>query len=640
MLIVVAFLTIYGVVRTRYDVEPLSDTLSTGQVQYRDRERRVVVKSQNQRYYLYYDHATQLRPGDWIAFNGQQAVINAPLNIGDFNYQRLLHARRISGVIYAESVVVYDSQFHVYQFRDGVSRYIDRYFQYTRGYLRMFILAETEAMDQSIRDQASSLGIAHLFAISGLHIGLIALALETVLKRVKLSPKLTLAITSIVLILVMILTSFTPSVVRAGGLYTLLRLNKLLKLEFTAFDLTALTAVLLLFFQPFYYYRVGFLLTYIISMGLLLNQTYLRQGNRFKQLFKVSTLAFLFSLPIVSGFNYSVNPLTIVFNVVFVGYTMFLLLPGVYLSFFLPFLEPLLRVISGFFETLVELTYTTFNWPVRLYFDHSIKIFGYYLILGFVFNRFNYRRLSILVLYVTLIYSTPYLNLYPRMVFFHVEGDSALIQDRFNRCTLLIDTGDIDPYQSLNHHLHRLHVTTIDYVIISHFHQDHYGGYADLSSAFLIEHTITNLNQESYENRWIPCGALHFFIFPLEFPHRSENNRSIVMKIRIQDETILFVGDAEIERERTLLVYDLSADFLKIGHHGSNTSSHDFFLDHVNPRDALVPTYQNNPFNHPSDAVIARLTNRPIVVHRVDQEGMIIFQYRLKERIKRTPFSP
>ena len=643
-MMILMILSGYGVMRYTYTVTPLCPSTNVGQILYIDRENRALLQNQNQRFLVYSEDLMNYHSGDWVYFEGELAVIEQPLNIGDFNYAKFLYAMKISGVIYADSIEYIDSSFHVYQFREFVSDYIEHAFNDSKTYLRMFVLAENHTLEPTLKQKASSLGIAHLFAISGLHIGLIAFGLNQCLKFLRLPENLRIVFVSSMLIGYMLMTSFAPSVVRAGGLYTLLVINKKMKLQFTAFDLTALLAIAMLIVRPYYYVRVGFLLSFIISLGLILSQKQLAKGNWLIQMLKVSSLAFIFSLPIVSGFNYGVNPLTILFNIVFVSYTMFMLLPLIYMTFLVPFIEPILLIILDYFEAMVALTYNYFNWRIRLYFDHPVKILVYYGLISFCLAS-NHRAKKlifgfIVVGYLTMLHMTPYLINYQRIVFFHVAGDSTLIQDRFNRCNILIDTGDIDRYESLNHHLHRLHVTHLDYVIISHFHQDHYGGYEALTQSFEIHKTITNNHQLNYQDRWIECGDILFFIYPLEAPHLSENNRSLVMRLLLEEESILFVGDAEREREITLLEYDLASDILKVGHHGSITSSNDFFIDHVNPRDAVILTYRNNPFNHPSEIVVERFIERDIDVHRVDREGMIIFEYRFNKRIKRTPYSP
>lgn len=641
--VLIGFMT-YMISRYYYDVVELPENLSSGEILYKDRSNRALLRNGNTKFYLYYDNIEAFSTGDIVHFKGRKANIDRPANIGDFDYRKFLYGRKISGVFYAEEVSKVAQTYNVYYFKEVVSNYINTNFNYTKPYIKTFILAESDEIESSLHYQTSRLGVTHLFAISGLHIALLATTLDKTLKRLNLSEKHAFNVVLMVLISYGILTTFVPSVLRASLLYITLNLNRRYQWQFTAVDITSWIGVMLLIHRPLAYVQTGFILTFIVSIGLLLSQSELQKGTRIMQMLKVSTIAFLCSLPIVTAFHYSFNPLTIVFNLIFVVYAMFLLLPLIYMTFLIPFIEPVLTLIIMGFEGTVNIVYQYFNWQIRLYFDHPLKIVAYYIVLGFSLanlrNRFSQYFITLFIVYVSLIHMTPYISFKQQLIFFQVNGDSTLITDRFNHCNILIDTGNEDNYKRLNHHLHRLHITHLDYVILTHWHKDHYGAYDDLTKAFSVKTTITNSNQENYDNHWIECGNIAFFIYPLEFPHQSENNRSIAMMVIISQERILMTGDIEIEREETMIEYALSATLLKVAHHGSNTSTHANFLNHVNPEDAVIMAHKYNNFGHPSEHTLNRLKKHDINIHRTDKEGMIIFEYVFNKRIKRTPFSP
>jgi len=105
----------------------------------------------------------------------------------------------------------------------------------------------------------------------------------------------------------------------------------------------------------------------------------------------------------------------------------------------------------------------------------------------------------------------------------------------------------------------------------------------------------------------------------------DENNSSIVVKITYGNISLLFTGDIELEAENDLGGWrgELKSTILKIAHHGSKTSTTLPFLDRVAPEIAIISSGSGNPFGHPSDETIKKLTDKNITIHRTDQNGTI-----------------
>ena len=103
----------------------------------------------------------------------------------------------------------------------------------------------------------------------------------------------------------------------------------------------------------------------------------------------------------------------------------------------------------------------------------------------------------------------------------------------------------------------------------------------------------------------------------------NENDNSNVIYFNYNNYKFLFMGDAGIEREKDILEkYNLKdIDFLKVGHHGSNTSSSKEFIDSVNPKYSIISVGKNNRYNHPKDSVLETLSNSKI--YRTDIDGSI-----------------
>ena len=125
--------------------------------------------------------------------------------------------------------------------------------------------------------------------------------------------------------------------------------------------------------------------------------------------------------------------------------------------------------------------------------------------------------------------------------------------------------------------------------------------------------------------------STRIFVLQPEHEYRGGdlNNQSLVVKLCYGDRTMLLTGDAgtEVEHKLEFVCKDLlSSDVLKVGHHGSSTSSSDSFLRNVHPSVALISVGKLNKFKHPSRFVISRLRNLGIEIHRTDLEGAVIVQ--------------
>ena len=621
---------------------PLGTTHDVRIVRVEVARQRAVVKSREGRFYAVFETLPDIRAGDTMRITGTPRSLEAPSLPGGFDYVRHLHALRIGGIFDVDEGTLMARGRSVHNIAEAVSQRIDSRFEGSGPYLRTYLLADRSAMREDFLDSASLLGISHLFAVSGLHVSLLCLMVVKAFALVGMKKQTADGCVVCLMVTYIVLTGFAPSIVRAGSMAVLLIANRRFALGFTAVDVCAALFVCIMLFHPPIIASTGFVLTFLIAFSILLLRPRLEKYGTVKQMFAVSALAFFVSLPIVSGFNHGFNPLTILVNVVFVAFAGFVLMPLVYLTFAFPFLEGLLTLTTTVFEQSVLYLGTHLDIRVRLHFSHLWMILVYigllYMVLASTTRRKRLARASALAVFVIFLIALPWLKPYEEVVFFHVHGDSIFVRDRHNRCNILIDTGETDTLNRLTTALKALHVTHLDYVLISHWHSDHYGELESVLSEFDVAHLVCNDTQQPYEGRTIRCGGIELFIYPLEARHRGENDRSMVLRLTIAGERILFTGDIEAPREATIIGVDLDATMLKVPHHGSSTSSSAAFLDAVTPLDAVITTHRNNAFGHPDDAVVERLHETGIRVHRTDVEGTIIFRYLFDRRFKITPF--
>lgn len=217
--------------------------------------------------------------------------------------------------------------------------------------------------------------------------------------------------------------------------------------------------------------------------------------------------------------------------------------------------------------------------------------------------------------------------------------------------TILIDAGDVDGYNAIHTYLEAQNVTEIDYLILTHAHADHIGS----ADEVLKNYTVKNVIMPRYTEENIPTSqtyedllyalsdsdakviaakpgssysltACSFTVLAPNQTYTDENNASVVVRFVYGETAFLFQGDAEKASEQDILDagFPLSADVIKLGHHGSKTSSTAGYLTAVQPKLAIISCGENNSYGHPSDTVLQRLTDMGIDYRRTDRNGNIV----------------
>ena len=216
-----------------------------------------------------------------------------------------------------------------------------------------------------------------------------------------------------------------------------------------------------------------------------------------------------------------------------------------------------------------------------------------------------------------------------------------------NGQTLLIDAGEKEYGEAVTSYIKSLGYESIDYVIPTHPHSDHIGGMAQVLNAFSIgkvymprkEHTTAAFTRmlDVIETKEIPLytakagvtiledGALRIEVLsPVSQTYEDMNNYSAVVKVTYGESEILFTGDAEKTVEQQLLSKDLESEILKVGHHGSSTSSSKTFLQRVKPRYAVISCAKHNDYGHPHRETMTALGQLGCTVLRTDEMGTIV----------------
>ena len=224
------------------------------------------------------------------------------------------------------------------------------------------------------------------------------------------------------------------------------------------------------------------------------------------------------------------------------------------------------------------------------------------------------------------------------------QGDSIFIELPNNK-TMLIDAGESSKGKIVSSYISNLGYYKIDYIVGTHPHTDHIGGLAHIINSFDIgniympkavstsktyENLLNTISQKGLKITTARAGVnivsesnLNINIVAPNREYSDLNNSSAVVKITYGNRKFLFMGDAETKSENDI-ISDVSADVIKVGHHGSETSSGQSFVNKVNSKYAIIMVGTNNQYNHPYQIIINRWINSGAKVYRTDINGNII----------------
>lgn len=598
---------------------------------------RAIINAEN-KFYLYFSEMPSLKPGDVIVVKGRFFSIESKQIPHVFRYDTYLEAKGISGCFMADSVTVQSQRFHLGYFEYHAKQYLDDVFNETaRKYLYLMILGDDSLLQDYETDNLTHLGISHLFAISGMHVGMLVLFLDKLLKKLYLQKKHHQLAIGFFLVMYNLFTGFKVSIVRATMLTISLFFVKDKKNGLSRLDVLSLILIGMLLINPHYLNQVGFVLSYLISFCILLGQDFISHENSFMQIMKLTVLANLFAMPVVLEINRGFGILTIPANLFFIEFVQIIFLPFSFIALFLPFFAPLYVFICDLFENCVNFfssvnLFIGFNFPSTL-----SKMLFYLCLVGFFSGWKNKEKMAkylILTFFVvgSALIRNPFLS---EVIVFDVgQGDAIFINS--GGCTMLVDTGGSDDYDSLLQYFQGENIYKLDLMVITHLHDDHFGEANDLLENLNVDTLVVNKESELFEHDKtvvaqkgdkIVCGNLSFAVLNSDHGYANENNNSLVLYGSIANDYWLFLGDAEIPIENGLFSdYELFPDVVKVGHHGSNSSSSDRFVESLNTEYALISVGRNS-FGHPNLAVINAWKNQGANVISTEDSGSIRFMY-------------
>ncbi|MDP4091836.1 MAG: DNA internalization-related competence protein ComEC/Rec2 [Bacillota bacterium] len=629
--------------------------------------------------------------GREITAAGQLNLPRGVRNPGGFDYRQYLAKSGISATMFAGNgcinVLGYNSTNPFIKFglviRNNIVTVINKCLPPEQaGLLNGMLIGYTDGLSDDVKKAFSDAGLSHIMAVSGMNITFIVAPLVFLFKKLRIRQRKANVLILIILAVFVSVTGFTPSVMRASIMAAVILIAQIIRREPDIYASISFAAILLLLFNPYTLFDIGFQLSFSATLSLVLFYRFIVNALNFKYLPEIikDTAAATISaqigiLPLIALYFNKVSLVSVISNLLAVPLLGIITVLGFGMAISGQLFIPVARAVGLINCTLLSFVLYISRLSAKLPFavikvatPSALLITGYYVFILYIFwFRPKYstsaKPAAMIAVFITAaIIFVPLISGHQmKVVFLDVgEGDSTFIRTSSGK-TILIDGGGDASNMNKSPNigdtvvvpfLYDQGITGIDLVIASHSHSDHIQGLFPVIENFHVKNLILpdnndtkgfSLLEKEAQNEKVKvmlCSRGNiiqldkYTYFEVLYPARgscfdesSLNNSSIVLKLHYKDVSILFTGDIQTEAEEIILDSgtDLKADVLKVAHHGSSTSTGKDFINKVRPVMAVISVGKNN-FGHPSQEVQARLEDNNIRIFRTDQSGAVILK--------------
>ena len=586
--------------------------------------------------------------GDYLKVEGNLNKINNNTVFNNFNYKEYLKHNNIYYSLNVKKIfLIKENNNLIYKLKNKLLNYLNNF--KSKDYLRLFLFADSSYLDNNIYNSYQINGISHLLSVGSIQFGFICMFILKLLNKLKINKFLSHLILFIILYIILLFTNYNIVFLRIYIYLIIKFLFKQLKINLNQIKIFILVIIITLFINPFIIYNKGFIYSYGISFIIILNKDIIK-GDKINKLFKISIISFIYSIPFNIYFNYSINLLSIFYNIILIPVFNIIIFYLSILTFFIPLFDNILFYLFNFINN-ISLKLNEIDFGIISFKKLSIFMLIIYLIVFsiIIYNIFHFKKKYILILIFILFihYNIDYIIKNNYLVFIDVnQGDSSLIY--LNNNSILIDTGGLynkDIYNKTLTMIKSFGIRKINSLIITHGDYDHMGEAINLVNNFKVEKVIFNCGEyndlekelikvlDKKKIKYYSCiKELNidknklYFLQTKEYD--NENDNSNVIYTELNGYKFMFMGDAGIDKEKDILEkYNISEiDILKVGHHGSKTSSGKDFIDETNPKYSIISVGKNNRYGHPNKEVLNNLNNSKI--YRTDQDGSIMFKIK------------
>ena len=599
-----------------------------------------------------------------IGLEGKLSEPDGQRNFGGFDYQAYLKTQgiyqtlTIKRIQSLQKVSSWDIGENLSSLRRKTVVWIKTHFpDPMRNYMTGLLLGHLDTDFEEMNGLYSSLGIIHLFALSGMQVGFFMDGFKKLLLRLGLTQEKLKWLTYPFSLIYAGLTGFSASVIRS-------LLQKLLAQHgVKGLDNFALTVLVLFIVMPNFFLTAGGVLSCAYAFILTMTS---KEGEGLKAVARESLVISLGILPILSFYFAEFQPWSILLTFVFSFLFDLVFLPLLSILFALSFLHPVIQLnfIFEWLEGIIRLVSQVTSRPLVFGQPNAWLLILLLISLALVYDlRKNIKRLAVLSLLITGLFFLTKHPLENEITMLDVgQGESIFLRDVTGKI-ILIDVGGkaesskkIEKWQektttsnaqrTLIPYLKSRGVSKIDQLILTNTDKEYVGDLLEVTKAFHVGEILVSkgsLKQKQFvaelqatqtKVRSITAGEnLSIFGSQLEVlsPRKIGDGGyedSLVLYGKLLDKYFLFTGNLEEKGEKELLKHypDLKVDVLKAGQHGSKKSSSSDFLEKLKPEFTLISVGKNNRAKLPHQETLTRLETINSKVYRTDQHGAIRFK--------------
>lgn len=586
-----------------------------------------IVSSSFEKLYVYQkEHSYEI--GDILLIKGVKKEIESSVTESSFDFKLYLENKGVYHQLSPSNIKVkFSTPFRLHKVKKQFLQHLDSNSKALVGSLLFSMGSEEE-----VYHEAQELHLMRLLSNSGIYLAALYSVLSYLISYLLKNDKIK-DLVLIGLFLPTLIFSFPRFVVIKFVLLKLLRWinNHLLKKRFSYLEVVSISALFFLLIDYHLAYQSGFIHTYFIPIAAYLFSQSFRSIKRFKKKMLISGLILVSFIPFTLSFYQEISPLSPLYQII--------LLPFFLIYYFLSLLSfigvPIYALINNYGQFLAN--------AIHFFNRISFKIYGmemngltitlfeivYFICVYYSASRFKpMMKISFTLFFLlNIYYFIPVQNLLVDEVsFINVgQGDATLI--RRKSTAILIDTGgsvykDLAT-ESLIPYLKKQRIYDIDLLITTHDDFDHMGATSSLIENFTVKRYI-----KDYQDFPISLGGFtltNYNIYPELW--LEENDSSLVIGFQTKKYHYLVMGDAPKKIEERIMNDNkrIPCDILKVGHHGSKTSSGDKFIKYLSPKVGIISCGKNNKYGHPNYEVIATLRKYHVTIRRTDLEGTITY---------------
>lgn len=615
---------------------------------------------------------TKLEIGDKVLLRGKLEIPNKIKNYGAFNYKLYLKSKRIFYFIKIKrdrniKILSKNNLNFIKKIRLNFKNRILN-FSKTKdisGFYLSILQGDKSYLNRELKENMLSLGITHLLAISGFHIAILfsiiyIIVLFLLRLSVKIVEKIDIFKASLIFSIIfinfyLILINFQTSASRAVIMITIFSLSKIFEKKFNPINILALSALIILLFNRAAFLNIGFYLSFLAVLSFLIPikiiKLYFNNLKRYQKFIleylSINLTIFIVTMPILLFTFYKISFGQIIFNFIFIPIFSFIIYPIALFSIFIK-INFLIDINYNLFNKLTSIFSGNYFFidPINLIqlISSLLLILSiFYFLIKFKNNKYSIAIIvSLLFLYFIVILFRVNREKKGVNIYFMSVGNGDAILITKNGKSVLIDAGSKingnNGKMVIIPHLDYFSIKKIDYAIVTHLDEDHYGGFYDLIKENRIKSVISsvklpielindNVNYIKINKmEKINISDIKLYLFPSN-NFKEDNNNSIISYFKYKNYKFLFTGDAEQKREKLFMKKHKNIKnitVLKLGHHGARTSSSLSFLKYLNPKVAIISCGKNNRFHHPHKETLERLNKLNIKSYRTDIQGEIL----------------